>query len=61
MVDHGPMLTDSERGMKQLDDPSLPVTNGHHLPANDPDNPMNWPMLRRIYVSLVAWLFTAVV
>ncbi|ERF74148.1 hypothetical protein EPUS_08887 [Endocarpon pusillum Z07020] len=61
MVDHGPVLRDSERGMKQLDDPSLPATNGHHLPANDPDSPMNWPMVRRLYVSLVSWLFTAVV
>lgn len=61
MVDHGPMLTDSERGMKQLDDPSLSITKGHHLQANDPDNPMNWPMLRRLCISLVSWLFTAVV
>ncbi len=61
MADHGPMSIDSEAGMKRLDEPALPTINGHHLPMNDPDNPMSWPMLKRISASLVAWLFTAVV
>jgi hypothetical protein len=61
MADRAPMSIDPESGMKEIDKPAPPSAIGHHLPANDPDNPMNWPMTRRIYVSLVSWVFTAVV
>lgn len=61
MADHGPVSMDSEMGMKNLDEPTLPTNHGHGLPLNDPDNPMNWPLPRRLFVSLVAWLFTAAV
>jgi hypothetical protein len=61
MADHAPMSIDSESGMKHIDEPKLPGAIGHHLPANDPDNPMSWPLTRKIYVSLVSWLFTAAV
>ena len=33
----------------------------HLLSANDPDNPMNWPLHRRIYGSAVSWAFGFVV
>jgi hypothetical protein len=29
----------------------------HSMPPTDPDNPMNWPLHRRVYVSSVAWVF----
>ncbi|KAM0716252.1 hypothetical protein Q7P37_007697 [Cladosporium fusiforme] len=29
----------------------------HSLSPNDPDNPMNWPLYRRIYVSLCGYIF----
>jgi hypothetical protein len=55
------MSVDSETGIESGKETSLPTISGHHLPKNDPDNPMSWPMPRRIFASLVAWLFTAVV
>jgi MFS transporter, DHA1 family, multidrug resistance protein len=30
----------------------------HSLPADDPDNPMNWPLHRKLYASAVAWFFS---
>jgi hypothetical protein len=61
MADHVPTSIDSETGMKHIDKPTLASSNHHSLSKDDPDNPMNWPILRRLYTSLVAWLFTAVV
>ena len=29
----------------------------HTLGANDPENPMNWPLHRRLYASAVSWAF----
>jgi len=29
----------------------------HSLSSNDPENPMNWHIHRRIYASSVAWFF----
>ena len=34
---------------------------GHMMAANDPDNPQNWPVQRKIYASAVAFAFTWVV
>ncbi|KAK5077445.1 hypothetical protein LTR70_009719 [Exophiala xenobiotica] len=40
---------------------SKPVTAtsglGHQMSPTDPDNPMNWPFLRRVYASMVATVF----
>jgi hypothetical protein len=33
----------------------------HSMPTTDPDNPMNWPLHRRLYTSVCAWLFAAAV
>ncbi|OCL13664.1 MFS general substrate transporter [Glonium stellatum] len=33
----------------------------HQLSATDPDNPMNWPLYRRVYASAVSWAFAFVV
>ncbi len=34
---------------------------GHMMAANDPDNPQNWPVHRKIYASAVAFTFSWVV
>ena len=34
---------------------------GHMMSADDPDNPQNWPLYNKIYVSAVAFAFTWVV
>lgn len=34
---------------------------GHMMAANDPDNPQNWHVQRKIYASAVAFAFTWVV
>jgi hypothetical protein len=47
--------------MKHVGEPVLPSSLGHHLPVEDPDNPMNWPLARKIFASMAAWLFTAAV
>ncbi|KAK4561546.1 hypothetical protein LTR86_004225 [Recurvomyces mirabilis] len=33
----------------------------HSMPRTDPNNPMNWPLHRKLYTSLCAWLFAAAV
>ena len=33
----------------------------HQLSPTDPDNPMNWPLYRRVYASAVSWAFAFVV
>jgi len=37
------------------------AANGHVMSADDPDNPQNWPYYKRVYVSLVAFVFAWVV
>lgn len=29
----------------------------HHLAPDDPENPMNWPLHRKLYASAVSWFF----
>jgi hypothetical protein len=31
----------------------------HSLSPSDPDNPMNWPLYRKVYVSSCGFLFAA--
>jgi hypothetical protein len=31
----------------------------HSLSPSDPDNPMNWPLYRKVYVSACGFLFAA--
>ena len=38
-----------------------PPMVGHMMAPHDPANPMNWPVLRKTYVSAVAWAFSFVV
>lgn len=34
---------------------------GHMMSMSDPDNPQNWPLHRKLYVSAVAFAFAFVV
>ncbi|KAF4450414.1 TPO4-Proposed vacuolar polyamine transporter [Fusarium austroafricanum] len=36
------------------------ASGGHNLSLNDPDSPMSWPLLKKIYVSVCAFNFTFV-
>lgn len=38
-----------------------PPTGGHMMAADDPDNPQNWPLPKKAYVSAVAFAFAWVV
>lgn len=55
--DIDPMMAHDERADKQkmseIPMSSNPVS--HTLSPNDPDNPMNWSLHRRLYTSAVAW------
>ena len=45
--------------MKTAADP-MPA-GGHMMSADDPDNPQNWPLYRKVYASAVAFAFAWVV
>ncbi len=32
-------------------------TGGHMMAADDPDNPQNWPLHKKVYASAVAFAF----
>ena len=37
------------------------ATAGHMMSADDPDNPQNWPLYKKVYASAVAFAFAWVV
>lgn len=41
----------------QAQKPAMPSL-GHMMAADDPDNPLNWPVNKKIYVSIVSFAFT---
>lgn len=45
--------------MKTAADPM--ATTGHMMSADDPDNPQNWPLYKKVYASAVAFAFAWVV
>lgn len=45
--------------MKIAADPVAAV--GHMMSADDPDNPQNWPLQKKVYASTVAFTFAWVV
>lgn len=52
-----PTMDDTDlKGMTVVTAPA-----GHMMAANDPDNPQNWPVQRKIYASAVAFAFSWVV
>ena len=56
---HPEMSISSEDAMKDLT-ASTPSA-GHMMAANDPDNPQNWPLYKKVYASTVAFAFAWVV
>ena len=60
---HLDMTDSSSQGpdmMKTTTD-TMPTAGGHMMSANDPDNPQNWPLHKKIYASAVAFAFAWVV
>ena len=52
-----PTMDDTDlKGMTVMNAPA-----GHMMAANDPDNPQNWPVQRKVYASAVAFAFAWVV
>ena len=50
--------------MEKTIDQDMQPTAGHMndmMSMQDPENPLNWPIFRKIYVSAVAWAFSFVV
>ena len=37
------------------------AATGHMMSADDPDNPQNWPLYKKVYASAVAFAFAWVV
>ena len=50
-------MTDDAMESKQM----APSSGGHNMSPDDPDNPQNWPVLKKVFVSLVSSAFTWVV
>lgn len=51
------MNMDPEAAMKA---PHMdPRPAGHHLPKDDPANPMSWSLFQKVYTSLASWVFAA--
>lgn len=54
--------TMGEGAMKAMGDSmSAGAGAGHMMSADDPDNPQNWPIHKKIYASAVAFAFAWVV
>lgn len=45
---------------EEMQKPQQPPSGGagHSMTPNDPLNPMNWPLWKKIYASATAFLFT---
>ena len=51
------MAHEESADMQQMSEsPMIATPPSHTLSPNDPDNPMNWAMHRRLYTSAVAWV-----
>lgn len=46
---------------KLVDQPKENFNTGHAMSPQDPDNPFNWPINRRVYASAVSYAFGFVV
>jgi hypothetical protein len=56
MITSRSQLAQDEQHQQQ---PMASEVLSHSLSPSDPDNPMNWPLYRKIYVSLCGFLFAA--
>jgi len=52
-----PSSSHDEDAMKVMATPAA----GHMMTADDPDNPQNWPTLKKFYASAVAFAFAWIV
>ena len=66
-MDHNATMPPSQMHMSDSHhdtEDSMPMKStggGHTMAPDDPDNPQNWPVLRKVYVSLAATAFAWVV
>ncbi len=58
-LDMSHSTTPSADTMKTAADPV--AAGGHMMSADDPDNPQNWPLYKKVYASAVAFAFAWVV
>ena len=52
--------TNPDRGSDDEHRPCLPAqpgSQGHMLSSSDPDSPMQWPISKKVYTSVVASFF----
>lgn len=56
-MEMSPLSSRSEDAMKAIASPAA----GHMMSADDPDNPQNWPTLKKTYASAVAFAFAWIV
>lgn len=52
---HPPTSTASD--MMTMDQPEPNFTGGHAMSPQDPDNPFNWPLIKRAYACLASFAF----
>lgn len=58
-LDTSDSLTPRANTMMTAQDPIAAA--GHTMSADDPDNPQNWPLYKKVYASAVAFAFAWVV
>ena len=58
-LDMSDSLSPGANTVKTAPDPMSAA--GHVMSADDPDNPQNWPLYKKVYASAVAFAFTWVV
>ena len=51
----------SEQQGHHSEEPMASAMLSHSMDPKDLENPMNWPLHRKIYTSAVAWMFAAAV
>ena len=47
----------ADSNIMTMDQPKPNFTSGHAMSPQDPDNPFNWPLYRRVYVCLASTAF----
>ena len=58
-LDNSGSMSPGANTMKTAPDPMAAA--GHMMSADDPDNPQNWPLQKKVYASAVAFAFAWVV
>ena len=58
-LDMSDSMSPGANTMKTAPDPMAPA--GDMMSADDPDNPQNWPLYKKVYASAVGFAFAWVV